>query len=145
MFLRYGIRPGHWKSMLHTALDRLAEYTKINAIRRMFGMLRMRGTEITILVTLAVAYAALEGFGIGLLLPVLQYAQDGPQVIQQAQGGFWGALVGASRWLGIPLNLATLLIISFIPILLRQVAFYLNAWYSALVQNRAMTRLRVEA
>jgi len=131
--------------MLHTALDRLAEYTKINAIRRMFGMLRMRGTEITILVTLAVAYAALEGFGIGLLLPVLQYAQDGPQVIQQAQGGFWGALVGASRWLGIPLNLATLLIISFIPILLRQVAFYLNAWYSALVQNRAMTRLRVEA
>jgi len=130
--------------MPNSMLDRLAEYTKINAIRRMFGMLRMRATEISILVALAVAYAAFEGFGIGLLLPVLQYAQDGPQVIQQAQGGFWGALVGASRWLGIPLNLATLLIISFIPILLRQVAFYLNAWYSAVVQNRAMTRLRVD-
>jgi subfamily B ATP-binding cassette protein MsbA len=130
--------------MSNSILDRLAEYTKLNAIRRMFGMLRMRKTEIAILVGLAVAYATFEGFGIGLLLPVLQYAQDGPQVIQQAQGGFWGALVGASRWLGIPLNLATLLIISFIPILLRQIAFYLNAWYSAIVQNRAMTRLRVD-
>jgi len=130
---------------LHTILDWLAEYTKINAIRRMFGMLQMRRTEIAILVFFAMAYAALEGFGIGLLLPVLQYAQDGPKVIEQAQGGMWGTLIHASQWVGIPLNLATLLIISFIPILLRQVAFYLNAWYSAIVQNRAMTRLRVES
>jgi len=111
----------------------------------MFGMLQMRRTEIAILVFFAMAYAALEGFGIGLLLPVLQYAQDGPKVIEQAQGGMWGTLIHASQWVGIPLNLATLLIISFIPILLRQVAFYLNAWYSAIVQNRAMTRLRVES
>lgn len=131
--------------MLHTILDRLAEYTKVNAIRRMFGMLRMRRTEVSILVFFAVAYAALEGFGIGLLLPVLQYAQDGPKVVEQAQGGLWGTLVHVSQWIGIPLNLATLLIISFIPILLRQVAFYLNTWYSSVVQNRAMTRLRVEA
>ena len=130
---------------MHTILDWLAEYTKINAIRRMFGMLQMRRTEIAILVFFAMAYAALEGFGIGLLLPVLQYAQDGPKVIEQAQGGMWGTLIHASQWVGIPLNLATLLIISFIPILLRQVAFYLNAWYSAIVQNRAMTRLRVES
>lgn len=131
--------------MLRKILDWLAEYTKINAIRRMFAMLRMRRTEVSILVFFAIAYAALEGFGIGLLLPVLQYAQDGPKVIQQAQGGLWGALVHVSQWIGIPLNLATLLLISFIPIMLRQVAFYLNAWYSAVVQNRAMTRLRVEA
>lgn len=131
--------------MLSRTLDWLAEYTKINAIRRMFGMLRMRRSEIAILVFFAAAYAALEGFGIGLLLPVLQYAQDGPKVIERAQGGLWGALVQISQWIGIPLNLATLLIISFIPILLRQVAYYLNAWYSSVVQNRAMMRLRVEA
>ena len=129
---------------MHTLLDRIAEHTKLNAIRRMFGMLQMRRREIVALVSFAIAYAALEGFGIGLLLPVLQYAQDGPKVIEQAQGGMWGALVGASRWVGIPLNLATLLLLSFTPIMLRQVAFYLNAWYSALVQNRAMIRLRVE-
>jgi ABC-type multidrug transport system fused ATPase/permease subunit len=129
---------------LHTVLDWFAEYTRINAIRRMFGMLRMRLSEIAALVSFAMAYAALEGFGIGMLLPVLQYAQDGPKVIQQAQGGLWGALVAVSQWVGVPLNLATLLLISFIPIVLRQVAFYLNAWYSALVQNRAMIRLRVE-
>jgi ABC-type multidrug transport system fused ATPase/permease subunit len=129
---------------VHKLLDRLAEYTRINAIRRMFGMLRMRRREIAALVTFAMAYAALEGFGIGMLLPVLQYAQDGPKVIQQAQGGLWGALVAGSRWIGVPLNLVTLLLLSFIPIVLRQVTFYLNAWYSALVQNRAMIRLRVE-
>jgi ABC-type multidrug transport system fused ATPase/permease subunit len=128
--------------MPHTILDRLAEYTKINAIRRMFGMLQMRRSEIAALVGLAVAYAALEGFGIGLLLPVLQYAEKG--AIPQAQGGMWGILLSISAWLHVPLNLATLLTMSFIPIVLRQVAFYLNSWYSALVQNRAMTRLRVE-
>jgi len=129
---------------VHTLLDRIAEFTKINAIRRMFGMLRMRRGEIAALVAFAMAYATLEGIGIGMLLPVLQYAQDGPKVIAEAQGGLWGALVQASRFVGVPLNLATLLLLSFLPIVLRQVAFYLNAWYSALVQNRAMVRLRVE-
>ncbi|HEY5505876.1 MAG TPA: ABC transporter ATP-binding protein, partial [Coriobacteriia bacterium] len=65
-------------------------------------------------------------------------------VIEQAQGGMWGALAHVSQAIGVPLNLATLLLLSFVPIMLRQVAFYLNAWYSALVQNRAMIRLRVE-
>jgi len=130
--------------MLHKSLHWLAEYTKVNAIRRMFDMLRMRRSEITILVAFAMAYAALEGFGIGMLLPVLQYAQDGPKVIAQAQGGLWGVLILASRWAGVPLNLLTLLTLAFIPVMLRQVAFYLNAWYSAVVQNRAMARLRVE-
>jgi subfamily B ATP-binding cassette protein MsbA len=125
-------------------LERVAEYTKINAIRRMFGMLQMRRTEVVALVSFAMAYAVLEGLGIGLLLPVLQYAEKGPSVIAAAQGGLWGTLVHASQWVGIPLNLATLLLISLIPILLRQVAFYLNAWYSSVVQNRAMARLRVE-
>jgi subfamily B ATP-binding cassette protein MsbA len=130
--------------MLRKPLHWLAEYTKVNAIRRMFDMLRMRRSEISILVAFAMAYAALEGFGIGMLLPVLQYAQDGPKVIAQAQGGMWGALIHASRWAGVPLNLLTLLALAFIPVMLRQVAFYLNAWYSAIVQNRAMARLRVE-
>jgi subfamily B ATP-binding cassette protein MsbA len=125
-----------------TLLHRVAEYTKINAIRRMFGMLQMRGIEIGVLVGLAIAYAALEGFGIGLLLPVLQYAEK--RAIPQATGGMWGILLSVSAWAHVPLNLATLLILSFIPIMLRQVAYYLNAWYSALVQARAMTRLRVE-
>jgi len=127
---------------VRTLLDRLAEYTKINAIRRMFDMLQMRRSEISALVGFAIAYATLEGFGIGLLLPVLQYAENGS--IPQAQGGMWKILLDVSTWLHVPLNLATLLTLSFIPIMLRQVAFYLNSWYSALVQNRAMTRLRVE-
>jgi hypothetical protein len=59
---------------VRTLLDRIAEYTRINAIRRMFEMLQMRRREIAALVSFAIAYAALEGFGIGLLLPVLQYA-----------------------------------------------------------------------
>jgi ABC-type multidrug transport system fused ATPase/permease subunit len=129
---------------VHSLLDWLTEYTKINAIRRMFGMLRMRRREIVALVSFAMAFAALEGIGIGMLFPVLQYAQDGPKVIEQAQGSIWTTLLAGSRWIGIPLNLVTLLLLSFIPIVLRQVAFYLNAWYSAVVQNRAMVRLRVD-
>jgi subfamily B ATP-binding cassette protein MsbA len=129
---------------VHKLVDWLAEYTRINAVRRMFGMLRMRRREIAALVAFAMAYAALEGIGIGMLLPVLQYAQDGPKVLQGGQGALWDALIAGSRLVGVPLNLVTLLLLSFIPIVLRQVAYYLNTWYSALVQNRAMIRLRVE-
>ena len=131
--------------MAHRFLHQIAEYTKVNAIRRMFKMLEMRRREVLALVALAVLFAGLEGFGIGLLLPVLQYVEQGPSVVQASGGqGVWGMLISVGAKLGIPVNLATLLALSFMPILLRQFAFFANSWYAAVVQNRAVLRLRVE-
>ena len=54
------------------------------------------------------------------------------------------------RWLRLlaffhlPPTLPVLLLLAFIPILLRQVVFYYNAWYSAVVSGRIGLRMRVQ-
>lgn len=113
----------------------------IRITRRIFGMLALRWREGALMVLLLGAYASLEGFGIGLLLPVLQYLETGGSEL--SKGGVWSYLTSVSDSLGIPLNLATLLGLAFTPILLRQGVYYLNTWYSAMVQSRATQRLMV--
>ena len=44
----------------------------------------------------------------------------------------------------LPVTLPVLLVLAFIPILLRQVVFYFNAWYSAVVSTRIGMRLRMQ-
>lgn len=123
-------------------LHALAEFFKINAIKRVFSVVDVRPGEIVNLALLATAIALLEGLGLTLLLPVLQYAQLGEAAIQSG-GAIWRVLDNFAHTVGIPLNLFTLLVLAFIPILLRQVAFYANAWYASVVSNRIALRMRV--
>jgi len=115
----------------------------IRITRRIFGMLSLRMREGALMVFLLALYATLEGFGIGLLLPVLQYLESGGREIPS--GSVWPYLTAASDAVGIPINLATLLALAFLPILLRQSVYYVNTWYTAIVQNRAIERLMVRA
>ena len=121
-------------------LESASEYLKINAIRRMLDMLRVGVKEMLALAGLAGLYAFFEGVGIGLLLPVLQYIQDSGRI--SSGDATWNLLIKVAAWVHVPLNLATLLLLSFVPIVFRQITFYVNARYSALVQNRAIVRLR---
>jgi ATP-binding cassette, subfamily B, bacterial MsbA len=104
-------------------------------------ILALRRRDVVVLVALAVIYAILEGFGVGMLLPLLQYIED-PTSMTQSAGGVWGVLVAALGFLGLPANLLTLLLLAFIPILLRQLVYFVNASYSAAVQKRAAVHLR---
>ncbi len=113
----------------------------LHITRRIFGMLGLRLREGALMVLLLGVYAALEGFGIGLLLPVLQYLESGGTDLPT--GGVWPYLTAASDAFGIPLTLGTLLGLAFAPILLRQGVYYLNTWYNAVIQNRAVERLMV--
>jgi len=104
----------------------------------------MRRTEIALIIMLGVLYAAFEGFGIGLLLPILEFVENGGAIPADA-GWIWDALFSLSDRLNIPLNLATLLALAFVPILLRQFVYFANISYTALVQARAVSRLRSRA
>ena len=106
-------------------------------------MLSLRMREGLLMVFLLGVYAALEGFGIGLLLPVLQYLESGGQTLPT--GSVWPYLTAASDLLGVPITLGTLLALAFVPIVMRQGVYYLNTWYNAVVQNRAIERLMVRA
>ncbi|MCL5886999.1 MAG: ABC transporter ATP-binding protein/permease [Actinobacteria bacterium] len=122
-----------------------SEYLRINAIRRMLGAVDVRTSEITLLVALAAVFAVFEGLGISLLLPILQYAESGQTAITATGGGVWAGLHGFMEFVGLPVILPILLIMAFVPILMRQLVFYLNTWYSAVVAGRIGVRIRMKA
>jgi len=124
--------------------DFLNEYLRINAIRRMLSVVKVRKVEIYGLVALAAVFAIFEGVGLSMLLPILQYAEDGVTAITDGSGIIWTSIAAFMRFLHLPITLVVLLLFAFIPILLRQVVFYLNAWYAAVVTNRIGVRMRVK-
>jgi len=124
--------------------DFLAEYLRINAIRRMLGMVDVKRREIWLLIALAIMFAAFEGVGLSLLLPILQFAESGSTAITDGQGAVWQAVNGVMQALNLPVTLPVLLVLAFVPILLRQVVFYINTWYSAVVSSRIAIRLRMQ-
>jgi ATP-binding cassette, subfamily B, bacterial MsbA len=122
----------------------LTDYLRINAMRRMFSFVDVHSSEITILIALAVVFAIFEGIGLALLLPILQYADGGQTAILESSGVLWRGIAWFMETLHLPLTLPVLLLLAFIPILLRQAVFYVNAWYSAVVATRISMRLRTK-
>ncbi|MEA5075753.1 MAG: ABC transporter ATP-binding protein [Coriobacteriia bacterium] len=131
--------------MLKKSISFLGEYLRINAIRRMFALVDVRRREIIGLISLAAVFAVFEGIGLSLLLPILQYAESGQTAITDSSGAVWSGLGRLMEALGLPVTLPVLLLMAFIPILLRQVVFYVNAWYSAIVSGRIALRMRMQA
>jgi len=122
----------------------LAEYLRINAIRRMLAIVDVRWGEIAGLVGFAVLFAAFEGVGLSLLLPILQYAEGGEAAIASSSGAIWTVVRTVADALHVPLNLPVMLLLAFTPVLLRQVVFYGNAWYAAVVSSRIGLRMRMQ-
>ncbi len=122
----------------------LNEYLRINAIRRMLSIVDVRPAEVGGLVAFAVLIAIFEGVGLSLLLPILQYADGGTTAIMESSGIIWRTIATFMDFLHLPVTLPVLLMLAFIPILLRQVVFYFNAWYSAVVSTRIGMRLRMQ-
>jgi ABC-type multidrug transport system fused ATPase/permease subunit len=123
----------------------LSEFLRINAIRRMLAIVDVRTSEVAGLVGFAVLFALFEGIGLALLLPILQYADGGQTAILDSSGFVWQAIRKFMDFFHLPVTLPVLLLLAFIPILLRQVVFYFNAWYSAVVSTRIGLRLRMQA
>ena len=130
--------------MLTRVTEFLNEYLRLNAIRRMLTVVTVRKVEIFTLVALAATITVFEGVGISLLLPILQFAEGGQAEILQSSGFFWSRLASLLEWLHLPLTLPVLLVLAFVPILLRQVVFYFNAWYSEVVSGRIGLRMRMQ-
>ena len=122
----------------------LSEHLRINATRRMLAIVDVRLTEVGGLVLFAIVFAIFEGIGLSLLLPILQYAVGGQTAIIESSGIIWRTIAGFMSFFHLPVTLPILLLLAFIPILMRQAVFYFNAWYSAVVSNRIGMRLKMQ-
>ncbi len=107
--------------------------------RELFQILSVRPSEVGILVVLSVMLAVLQALAAGMLSPVLQYIEYG-----KAKGGgvFSDLLYHVLHFLGLPVTLLSLLVLAFVPILLREFVYLTNTTYVSRVQQRAMVRLR---
>jgi subfamily B ATP-binding cassette protein MsbA len=130
-------------AVLKRFTDFLNEYLRINAMRRMLTIVDVRGLEMAGLAGYALVFALFEGVGLALILPILQYAEGGKTAILESSGGIWQALAWIMESLRLPLTLPVLLVMAFVPILMRQGVFYLNTWYSAVVAGRIGMRMRM--
>jgi ABC-type multidrug transport system fused ATPase/permease subunit len=130
--------------LIKRLIDFLSEYLRINAIRRTLASVDVRRTEMAALIALAVAIAVFEGVGLSLLLPILQFAEGGQSAILANSGAFWSGLMSVLRAVRLAPTLPVLLLLAFVPILLRQAVFYLNAWCLAVVSGRIAVRMRMK-
>jgi ABC-type multidrug transport system fused ATPase/permease subunit len=105
-------------------------------------MLSVRRSRIWLLIMLAVLLAMLEGVGVGLLNPVLNYVQFGE--VGDNSGFFGRLLLQAIDALNLPVTLITLLVFAFVPVLLRQFVYLAYAYSTARVQQSAATRMRTD-
>ena len=107
-------------------------------------MVEVKPIEIGGLVALAVLFAVFEGVGLALLLPILQYADGGQTAIVESSGIVWRVIADFMSFFHLPITLPVLLLLAFIPILLRQGVFYCNVWYSAVVSTRIGMRMKMQ-
>lgn len=123
----------------------LLERLKINAVKRLFRFVAVRRSEVAGLVTFAVIFALLEGMGLTLLLPILQYAENGQTVIGSSTNNFfWNLLDQGLGLVGLEPTLLVLILLAFVPILLRNIVYYIRAQYNARVSSAIMLRLRMK-
>jgi len=116
-----------------------------NSIGIIFDSLNVRKLEALILIFFVCLYAVAEFGGIGMLMPILQFINEGPDIYQRDNLSIiWKAIIAIIDFLKLPINLFTLLVLAFIPILMRQLFYYLEKSYAAKIQNRAIARMRKE-
>lgn len=101
------------------------------------------GLHLLVLVAIALLAAALEGVGIGLLLPVIETLQQTEKPAKAA--GFSGLIKGAFDHLHLPWTLATLLAVTVGIFILQVSLVYLRVVLAAVAQNRLVADLRSRA
>lgn len=119
---------------------------RLDAARRMFVLLGITERQTVLLVSLGVVYAGFEALGVGLMLPVLRYVEQGPAALAPTAGGSRIGIVTA--WIttatGLPVLLA-LVLLAFLPVVGRQLFRYVHQVYAETLRFQAVARLRSEA
>lgn len=81
--------------------------------------------------------------GVAMLVPVFQFMQEGGSLdALGAQQEYWRVIIAAHETVGVEVSLATLLSVSFVLILLRQVVTYIRVIYRVTVRQALAHKLR---
>ncbi len=115
----------------------------LSSVLNMLRLLRVTTPEMSWLVAQILVYVVLNGIGTFMLSPVLQYVEN-HTVLQHPSSKLFRLLISGIRAVHLPVGLPALLLLAFVPFVLQEVIYFINQWYLAKVQQRAVTRLRSE-
>ena len=102
-------------------------------------MMSVPTRRLAMLVGLSIALALLQGIAVGMLSPILQYIE----YRSVTPNGIFGKLLfDVVNALGLPVTLLTLLVLAFIPVIFREIVFFVNNWAISRVVQGAATRMR---
>ena len=83
-------------------------------------------------------------FGVGIFLPIFQFVRmQGDVTALVAESSVWRYLVDGFEWIGYPVSLVLLLLLSFSFFLARQVFTYLRLVYHSALSQRLIQRIRL--
>ena len=102
-------------------------------------MMSVPTRRLAMLVGLSIALALLQGIAVGMLSPILQYIEYHSVT---PNGIFGKLLIDTINALGLPVTLLTLLVLAFIPVIFREIVFFVNNWAISRVVQGAATRMR---
>jgi subfamily B ATP-binding cassette protein MsbA len=120
----------------------LTKRPKRHVLRRGRTALRIMSvptSRIFLLVGLSVTLAVLQGLAVGMLSPVLQYIEFGSV---KSSGPYGTMLLDVSHLLGLQVGLLTLLVLAFVPVIFREVVYFINNWATSRVVQGAAIRMR---
>lgn len=105
--------------------------------------LGFRKRWMAVIILLALGGSVFEGIGLGIFLPILEFmAEEGDVAALGETSQLWRYLLQFSDTVGVPVNLATLLMAAFLSILARQAFVYANLVYRARVQHAFLAHVR---
>src|SRR3989339_2191459 len=98
----------------------------MKTIKRVFPFLSEYGSlehnDVVLILLMSVAGLFMEAFGLGMLLPVLDYVGAGGNIEGLSQDNFiWTYLIEAYDFIGVPITLASLSATVIVAVSLRQV------------------------
>jgi len=89
--------------------------------------------------------AFLEGFGITMLLPVLEFIEMDSDISSlEKAGGMWTKIINFLNYFGLELNLQILLVAVFMVMLMRTAVVYARQAYNAWLVNEVMHTVRMK-
>jgi ABC-type multidrug transport system fused ATPase/permease subunit len=114
----------------------------MNLLKRLpfFGITFSRAI---ILIILTIVAALFEGFGMTMLLPVLEFIEKGKDVILlEGESGMWQKIISIFNYIGIRLNLINILFAVMSVMIVRVLTVYIRQIYNAWLSQEVLHTIR---
>lgn len=109
------------------------------------GKFGLTGSRIFLLMAVSILAAVFEGFGMAMFLPLMEYIEKGKDVSVLTQDStLWKRLVAVFDYLGMEIDLVTLIFCVLILVILRILFMYIRRLYSVWLSQDTLHRIRTK-